>query len=63
MKHDLKLLFDGECPLCVKEVNFLKSRNEKGLIAFVDLADLFVFTRGELWNKLRNRHGDDTRRV
>ena len=39
MKHDLKLLFDGECPLCVKEVNFLKSRNEKGLIAFVDLAD------------------------
>ena len=39
IKHDLKLLFDGECPLCVKEVNFLKSRNEKGLIAFVDLAD------------------------
>ena len=39
MKHDLKLLFDGECPLCVKEVNFLKSRNEKGLIVFVDLAD------------------------
>lgn len=39
IKYDLKLLFDGECPLCVKEVNFLKSRNEKGLIAFVDLAD------------------------
>jgi len=39
LKYDLKLLFDGECPLCVKEVNFLKSRNEKGLIAFVDLAD------------------------
>jgi predicted DCC family thiol-disulfide oxidoreductase YuxK len=38
-KHDLKLLFDGECPLCVREVDFLKSRNEKGLINFVDLAD------------------------
>jgi len=39
IKYDLKLLFDGECPLCVREVDFLKSRNEKGLINFVDLAD------------------------
>jgi predicted DCC family thiol-disulfide oxidoreductase YuxK len=38
-RYELKLLFDGDCPLCVKEVKFLDTRNEKGLIMFVDLAD------------------------
>ncbi|MEM8828497.1 MAG: DUF393 domain-containing protein [Cyanobacteria bacterium P01_G01_bin.19] len=37
----VKLLYDGECPLCVREVNFLtkKDRN-RGIIKFVDIADL-----------------------
>lgn len=36
----IKLLYDGECPLCVREVNFLKQRDaERGLVAFVDIAD------------------------
>lgn len=36
----IKLLYDGECPLCVREVNFLKKRDAgKGLVAFVDIAD------------------------
>ena len=36
----IKLLFDGECPLCLKEVNYLKKKDAgRGLVAFVDIAD------------------------
>jgi predicted DCC family thiol-disulfide oxidoreductase YuxK len=35
----IKLLYDGECPLCVREVNFLQRRDAgRGLVAFVDIA-------------------------
>lgn len=36
----IKLLYDGDCPLCMREVNFLKKRDAgRGLVAFVDIAD------------------------
>lgn len=36
----IKLLYDGECPLCVREVNFLKKKDGgRGLVTFVDIAD------------------------
>lgn len=36
----IKLLYDGECPLCLREVNFLRQRDaDRGLVAFVDIAD------------------------
>lgn len=35
----IKLLYDGECPLCLREVNFLRKRDAgRGLVAFVDIA-------------------------
>lgn len=35
----IKLLYDGDCPLCLREVNFLKKRDAgRGLVAFVDIA-------------------------
>ncbi len=35
----IKLLYDGECPLCLREVNFLQKRDAgRGLVAFVDIA-------------------------
>lgn len=35
----IKLLYDGECPLCVREVNFLTKRDAgRGLVAFIDIA-------------------------
>jgi predicted DCC family thiol-disulfide oxidoreductase YuxK len=35
----IKLLFDGACPLCLREVNFLKRKDgDRGLIEFVDIA-------------------------
>jgi predicted DCC family thiol-disulfide oxidoreductase YuxK len=36
----IKLLYDGKCPLCLREVNFLRKQDaERGLVAFVDIAD------------------------
>jgi predicted DCC family thiol-disulfide oxidoreductase YuxK len=36
----IKLLYDGDCPLCMREVAFLRRRDAgRGLIAFVDIAD------------------------
>ena len=36
----IKLLYDGQCPLCLREVNFLRRRDaNRGLVAFVDIAD------------------------
>lgn len=35
----VKLLYDGECPLCVREVNFLRAKDAgRGLVEFVDIA-------------------------
>jgi predicted DCC family thiol-disulfide oxidoreductase YuxK len=36
----IKLLYDGACPFCVREVNFLRRRDVgRGLVAFVDIAE------------------------
>ena len=36
----IKLLYDGACPLCVREVNFLQKRDaSRGLVAFVDIVE------------------------
>ncbi|ERN42411.1 hypothetical protein KR51_00009350 [Rubidibacter lacunae KORDI 51-2] len=35
----LELLYDGECPFCLREVNFLQQRDSgRGLVNFVDIA-------------------------
>lgn len=37
----IKLLYDGECPLCVREVNFLTKKDAgRGIVNFVDIAAL-----------------------
>ena len=35
----LTIYYDGQCPLCQAEIEFLKTRNRENLLAFVDLAD------------------------
>ena len=36
----IELLYDGDCPLCVREVNFLKTKDAgRGLVSFVDIAE------------------------
>ncbi|GFE71619.1 thiol-disulfide oxidoreductase DCC family protein [Chroococcus sp. FPU101] len=35
----IKLLYDGECPLCLREVSFLEKHDAgRGLVKFVDIA-------------------------
>ena len=36
---EIKMLYDGDCPLCMREVNMLRRRDaENGKIEFVDVA-------------------------
>ena len=36
-KTKLTILYDGACPLCKREVNFLQSRNNNGYLNFFDI--------------------------
>ena len=38
MNYKLTFLFDGKCPLCLKETNFLKKRDHLNNIQFVDIS-------------------------
>ena len=40
MQNKLIFLFDGGCPLCLRETNFLKSKDELNKIDFVDINNL-----------------------
>lgn len=36
----IKILYDGDCPLCLREINFLQKRDaDRGLVKFVDITD------------------------
>ena len=37
MENKLTFLFDGGCPLCLREIKFLKSRDNFNQIKFVDI--------------------------
>jgi predicted DCC family thiol-disulfide oxidoreductase YuxK len=40
ISYEIKLLYDGECPLCLREVNFLRQKDAgRGKVIFVDIAD------------------------
>ena len=34
---ELTIFFDGVCPLCKREVDFLQSKNQKGALSFIDI--------------------------
>lgn len=36
----LTIYYDGQCPLCLAEIHFLKHHNQKGLLDFVSLQHL-----------------------
>ena len=37
MSHELIFFFDGLCPLCTREVNFLRQKDHKNKILFEDI--------------------------
>ena len=38
MNYKLIFLFDGACPLCLRETNFLKKKDKSKYISFVDIS-------------------------
>ena len=38
MKNKLIFLFDGACPLCLRETNFLKNKDVSNQIKFIDIS-------------------------
>ena len=61
MKNKLTFLFDGGCPLCLREKNFLKSRNILNQIAFIDINskdyDQSLFNDISYSEAMSNLHG------
>ena len=43
---ELTLYYDGQCPLCIAEVEFLQSRNASQQLAFVDITQTGFETAG-----------------
>ena len=37
-KHDIEVFFDGGCPLCRREINFLRRWDQKGRFRFTDIS-------------------------
>jgi predicted DCC family thiol-disulfide oxidoreductase YuxK len=63
-KPELTLYYDGQCPLCVAEIDFLQSRNLLGQLAFVDVtqtgfeADGHNITCEAALNQIHGRKAD-----
>ena len=36
---EVTVLFDGDCPLCVREIDMLRRRNHEGRLGLIDIAD------------------------
>src|SRR4051794_23306075 len=55
---DFKLLYDGECPFCLREVQWLRRRNYRSRLAFEDISgpdfdpSRFGLTREELMGSI-----------
>ncbi len=39
-RPEITVLFDGDCPLCVREIDMLRRRNARGRLGLVDIADV-----------------------
>ena len=61
MKNKLIFLYDGGCPLCLRETNFLKSKDELNKIHFVDINNVtykpILFKNISYSEAMSNLHG------
>ncbi|MEI8382432.1 MAG: DUF393 domain-containing protein [Planctomycetota bacterium] len=37
--YDVEVFYDGDCPLCLREINMLRRKDSKGKIQFTNIAD------------------------
>lgn len=58
--YRVEVFYDGDCPLCMREIGFLRRRNRRGRVRFTNIADP-EFDAAELgitWHTLMDRiHG------
>lgn len=63
---ELEVFYDGDCPLCRREVRYLARRNEAGRLKLTDIAapDFDASSVGKTWDELmariHARHRDGT---
>ena len=60
MNFKLTFLYDGSCPLCLKETNFLKTKDTKKFINFVDISVNYIpenFENISYKKAMANLHG------
>lgn len=57
MSYELEVFFDGECPLCVREIRFLQRRDKRVRVRFTDIArpDFDPTALGISWASLMDR--------
>jgi predicted DCC family thiol-disulfide oxidoreductase YuxK len=58
--YHFEVFFDGDCPLCVREIRMLQRLDRRGRIRFTDIAaaDFEVQGIGRTWDELMERiHG------
>lgn len=66
MNHDIEVLFDGECPLCLREINMLKRLDRRQRIVFTDImgvgfrAEDYGLTWEQVMSHIRGRLPDGT---
>lgn len=64
MLHRVEVFYDGGCPLCSREVSFLRARAHRGEIKFTDITALGFdphppgFTQAEMMSEIRGRARD-----
>ncbi len=60
MDYKLTFLYDGGCPLCLRETNFLKTKDTKKFINFVDISINYIpenFENISYKQAMENLHG------
>tara|TARA_Y100000589_G_scaffold187405_1_gene177427 strand:- start:31 stop:423 length:393 start_codon:yes stop_codon:yes gene_type:complete len=60
MNYKLTFLYDGACPLCLKETNFLKIKDKNKVINFVDISVNYLpknYKNISYKNAMANLHG------
>ena len=60
MNFKLTFLYDGACPLCLRETNFLKKKDTKKFINFVDISNNYFpenFKNISYKQAMNNLHG------
>jgi len=56
-KSKLTIYYDGNCPLCLAEIHFLKHHNHRDLICFVNLHAMSSIEEVNCEQAMKNIHG------